>query len=177
MKQQRARLFVFIMLCVLMSANWLTVDRVVASSTCQCLPFIQSKMGLPATGNAWFPAYNYPSFLESYKQSGQSGRLVFRVSKVSPSSSKPSDLKSTMMIWQPNTKGAYGAGHIAQVISATYDRNAKVWTIEFIDANGWSNSESTVKETKNEHGCANVAVRTLKTKSLSGITFYSIRKR
>ena len=82
-----------------------------------------------------------------------------------------------MMIWQPGTQGAYGAGHIAQVRSAKYDSSKNVWTIEFIDANGWTNSAIKLKSSKTEFDCNNVAVRVLTTKSLSGISFYKVSKR
>jgi hypothetical protein len=131
-------------------------------------------MSLPATGDAWFSAYRYPSFLENYKRNSKN---VYRVSQVSPSTKKPGDLNNLMMIWQPGTQGAYGAGHIAQVLSAKYDSSKKVWTIEFIDANGWTNSAIKRKSSKTEFDCNNIAVRVFTTSSLSGISFYKVSKR
>jgi len=163
-----------VMVCATLLTQVSLPRPVYAAKVCQCLPYIQAKMGLPATGDAMFPAYKYPVFLENYKQNGKN---VFRVSQVSPLTKNPGDLNNLMMIWQPGTQGAYGAGHIAQVRSAKYDSSKKVWTIEFIDANGWTNSAIKLKSSKTEFDCNNVAVRVLTTKSLSGISFYKVSKR
>jgi len=152
-----------------------------AASACSCLVYFENNKTLPATGNAYFKAYQYGDWLSSYK--GSYSTKGYNVSYVTPSTSGFGQLLliGTGVVFNPGafySDGTYG--HIGIVTSASYNSSTKLWTIQYKDANGWTlknGSISVVSGPFTESGCSNVVIRKLVTSSLSGLRFFNWSKK
>lgn len=82
---------------------------------CNCVFYVQSRTGLPG-GPATAAGYT------------ESKMRSFCYHKVNPTA-------GAILVWDANQKGAYGAGHIAIIRSASYNTKTKKWTITVDHAN------------------------------------------
>ena len=173
MSGTRSRFTLITLLFATMLGTIATIQPAYASTSrqgaavCSCLSYFQRNHGLPATGDASFPAANYYDFLSSYK--GTLAPRGYKLEKITPATSKPGNLVGAGMIWARNSHGASGAGHIATVTKASYNSKTKRWSIEFRDANS---SYDLVRGPFTDRNCTNVAIRKIELTSFNGLTFF-----
>lgn len=86
-----------------------------AADNCNCVAYVRSQTGLGGG----------PGTAAGYTE-GRMRQLGYR--RVPPAG-------GTILVWDANQKGAFGAGHIAIVNSASYDSRSKKWNIAVRHAN------------------------------------------
>lgn len=160
-----------LVLALAIGAMALPQSVALGATKCSCLNYFGYNKGLPATGNAYFPAYQYSDWLSTHG---------YKVTYYTPSKDfiGPGQFIGVGLIFNPGVLGADKTyGHIAVVQDVKYSTATKKWIITFKDANSGYPFAPGQTKMFTESGCTNVGLRQVTTGSLSGLRFFRWTKK